>query len=84
LNTLAISSVAFACIIGGMLVGIFLRHILPERHVSDDTKDVLKLGVGMIATLAALFLILDLDDPYGGMIKVSSFPLRNALALIGK
>jgi hypothetical protein len=53
---LAISSVAFACIFGGTLLGMFIRTILPAPHVSDESKDAVKLGIGMIATLAALVL----------------------------
>ena len=39
-----------------MLIGNFLRVILPEHHLSDESKDAVKLGIGMIATLAALVL----------------------------
>ena len=53
---MAISLVAFACIFGGTLLGMFLRAILPDHHVSDESKDAVKLGIGMIATLAALVL----------------------------
>jgi hypothetical protein len=55
-SALTISSVAFTCIFGGTLIGIFLRNILPEDHLSDESKDVIKLGIGMIATMAALIL----------------------------
>lgn len=30
--------------------------VLPEHHVSPESKDVVKLGMGLIATLAALVL----------------------------
>ncbi len=36
-----------------------------------------------LSTAAALYLILELDQPYGGLIKISSAPLHNALALLG-
>jgi hypothetical protein len=39
-----------------MLLGMFLRSVLPEHHLSDESKDAVKLGIGMIATLAALVL----------------------------
>jgi hypothetical protein len=39
-----------------MLIGMFLRVVLPEHHLSDESKDAVKLGIGMIATLAALVL----------------------------
>jgi hypothetical protein len=53
-QTLSLS--AFACIFGGMLIGMALRALLPEHHLSDESKDAVKLGTGMIATLAALVL----------------------------
>ncbi len=56
MTPLSISLVAFACIFGGTLFGMFLRNILPEHHLSDESKDAVKLGIGMIATLAALVL----------------------------
>jgi hypothetical protein len=53
---LGISSIAFACVVGATLVGLFLHDILPKDHLSDDSKDTVKLGMGMVATLAALIL----------------------------
>jgi len=35
---------------------LFLHDILPKDHLSDDSKDTVKLGMGMVATLAALIL----------------------------
>jgi hypothetical protein len=51
-----ISETAFAFIFGGALLGMLLRLVLPEPHLSSDTKDVIKLSTGLIATLAALVL----------------------------
>ena len=39
-----------------MLVGMLLRALLPEDHMTGESKDAVKLGIGMIATLAALVL----------------------------
>jgi hypothetical protein len=33
-----------------------LRSVLPSDNLSDDTKDVVKLGTGLVATMAALVL----------------------------
>src|SRR4029077_3686762 len=38
------------------LIGLFSRNMLPEEHLSTDTKDVVKLGIALIATMAALVL----------------------------
>ena len=53
---LYISDVAFTVIFGGALLGMLLRLVLPEPHLSADTKDVVRLGTGLIATLSALVL----------------------------
>jgi cytosine/uracil/thiamine/allantoin permease len=53
---MAISWIAFACLFGGAVFGMLLRRILPERHLSADSKDVVKLGMGLIATMSALVL----------------------------
>jgi hypothetical protein len=46
----------FACVFAGALLGMFLQGPLPDRHLSSESKDVVKLGTGLIATLAALVL----------------------------
>jgi Protein of unknown function (DUF4239) len=51
-----LSLIAFACIFGGTLIGMFLRNRLPGHHLSGDTKDVVRLGTGLIGTIAALAL----------------------------
>lgn len=52
----AIGLVVFACTFGGALAGIWLRGRLPEHHLSADSRDTVKLGIGLIATLTALVL----------------------------
>jgi hypothetical protein len=39
MSSVQISLVAFACIFGGALLGMFLRNIFPEHHLSDESKD---------------------------------------------
>ncbi len=56
MSALVASLVAFGCIFGGILLGMLLRPVLPDHHVSAESKDALKLGIGMIATLSALVL----------------------------
>jgi Protein of unknown function (DUF4239) len=50
------SVIAFACVLGGTFLGIFLRNRLPEHHLSAATKDVVRLGTGLIGTIAGLVL----------------------------
>ncbi len=72
MSPLAISLVAFACIFGGTLFGMFLRTILPDHHVNEDSKGAVMLGIGMIATMAALVLGLLIASANGNFDTVSS------------
>jgi hypothetical protein len=56
MNALAVGVVTFACVFGGAVLGLFLRTVLPEHHLREDSKDVVKLVTGLIATLSALVL----------------------------
>jgi hypothetical protein len=51
-----LSCVIFALILGGIVLGALLRRTLPQHHLSKESQDVVRLGVGLIATIAALVL----------------------------
>jgi hypothetical protein len=56
MSPLTLSLIVFICVFGGALAGIALRAILPEHHLSTDSRDVVKLGAGLVGTMAALVL----------------------------
>ena len=56
MSDIAISVTVFACVFAGALLGIYLRTALPAHHLSPESEDVVKLGMGLIATMAALVL----------------------------
>ena len=56
MSALALSCSIFVLTLGGIFVGTLLRHALPEHHLSKNSQDVVRLGVGLIATIAALVL----------------------------
>lgn len=45
---------AFGLILISIAVGVLLRHKLPEKHLTGDSKDVIKLATALVATMAAL------------------------------
>jgi hypothetical protein len=51
-----ISAIVFACVFGGAMMGLWLSSIVPQHHLSSETKSVVALGVGLIGTMAALVL----------------------------
>jgi len=62
------SVIVFACVIAGAFLGMFLRNALPKRHLSEATKDVVKLGTGLIGTITGLvlgLLIASANGTYG-------------------
>jgi hypothetical protein len=52
--TVAVTSAGF--ILGGALAGMALSRMLPDEHLSSDSRDAIKLGSGMISLMAALVL----------------------------
>jgi hypothetical protein len=51
-----IATFVFASILTGAAVGLLLGKRLPEHHLDSSTKDVVRLSMGMIATMTALVL----------------------------
>lgn len=51
-----LSLITFAFVFGGALLGIALRGILPAGSFAGESRDAVKLAVGLIATLASLVL----------------------------
>lgn len=58
MRPLEISFAALAAILVGACAGILLRTRLPEHHLVEHTRDVIKLGAGLIGTIGALVLSL--------------------------
>ena len=56
MNSEALSLVIFALVLGGVFIGSFLRRALPHHHLSKDSQEVVRLGVGLIGTISALVL----------------------------
>lgn len=56
MGSLLTAGIALACQVGGLAVGQWIRGRLPEDHLRDDSRDVLKLASGVIATLVALVI----------------------------
>lgn len=56
MNPTVVGLIVFACTFGGMLLGMWLRTTLPEHHLSNESRDTVKLGAGLIATMTALVL----------------------------
>jgi hypothetical protein len=56
MGPIAVSLLAFALAVVGILLGSLMQRMLPEGHLGSDSKEVVKLSMGVVATLAALVL----------------------------
>lgn len=56
MSSTVIASLVIACTLVGIAIGAILRARMPDHHVRDDSKDLIKTASGMIATLVALVL----------------------------
>lgn len=58
MSAVAVASIAFALILAGIGLGVWLRRSLPETHLGGDSKDVIKLATALVATMSALVIAL--------------------------
>jgi len=56
MNPLVVGLVVFACTFGGVLLGMWLRAVLPAEHLNGASEDTIKVGIALIATMTALVL----------------------------
>jgi hypothetical protein len=56
LNALLVALLVTALQLGAMWLGSRIRRRLPEHHLSGDTKDTVKLAMGLVTTMTALIL----------------------------
>jgi len=56
MNSIVVSAILLASTLGGLLVGVLLRSVLPDPHLNGDSKDVVKMGTGLVAAVTGLVL----------------------------
>lgn len=56
MSPLAISLLVLACIFASSVIGILVRRRFPDDHLSADTKDTVKLVMGIVGTMIGMVL----------------------------
>ena len=56
MTTVIFSLLVFVCVFLGGMLGMFLGPRLPDQHVTSESRDVVRLGMGLVATTVALVL----------------------------
>jgi hypothetical protein len=82
MSSIAISSIVFGFVFGGSLLGMFLHKLVPQNHLSDGSKDVVKMGMGLVATMSALVLGLLVSSAKSSFDALSGEVTRASSAII--
>ncbi|MBP1749686.1 MAG: hypothetical protein H6Q52_2225 [Deltaproteobacteria bacterium] len=56
MNSFIVGMIAFLCTFGGVLLGMLLRSVLREHHLTDRSEGSVKVAIGLIAMMTALVL----------------------------
>lgn len=78
MNPILTAFIISACLCGAVLLGMRLRRRLPEHHLNAETKDAVKVAVGLIATMSALLLGLLVSSAKGSYDTVRSEVIQMA------
>jgi hypothetical protein len=65
------------------LTELAANTVLLDRSPRNATA-IVTLFVSAVSIAGALFLILELDRPFSGLLQIPSAPLRHALSVLGK
>jgi hypothetical protein len=56
MNTTLTALIVFGCLVGAVLLGRTIRRLLPDEHLAAESRDGIKLALGLVSTMAALVL----------------------------
>jgi len=56
MSAIAIAAITFVCTFGCAWLATGIRSALPQSHLSKESQDVVRLGMGLVATMTALLL----------------------------
>src|SRR5271168_386806 len=82
MGSTAVSLIILACVFSSALLGMYLRAVLPEHHVTEASLGVVKLATGLIATLSALVLGLLISSAKGSFDRINSELVDNAAKVV--
>jgi len=71
-TAIVIALAAFACIAAGAWVGGRIRRVTPVEHLTDDTREIVIAGLGLVSTLTAVVLGLLIDSAKGSFDAVNN------------
>jgi len=58
MNAPEVALIVLACVCASAMFGLWLQSKLPKHHLATETKEIVRLVTGLIATISALVLSL--------------------------
>jgi len=77
-----IALIVFASIFGSAMIGFLLGQGVLQRHLDNESKDIVKLATGLIATLSALVLGLLVSTAKGTFDQVNNELTQTAVKVV--
>ncbi len=56
MNPSVIAVIMLGLVFGGALFGLWLQKVLPDQHLTTETKEIVRLATALVATISALVL----------------------------
>ena len=81
MNGFGFASLTFVCTFGAALLATVVRSWLPPAHLTKESQDVVRLGIGLVATMTALLLGL-VTASARGTFDAQDAAIRNSAANI--
>lgn len=82
MSELATASIVFACLFTGTMLGFFLHGKMPQQHLESESKDTVRLAMGLIVTLSALVLGLLVASARDSFNQISGETMRMAIKVV--
>jgi hypothetical protein len=80
--SIIIGLITFILTFGGAMLGMQLRKVLPDHHLQDDSKDAMKAGMAIVATLSALVLGLLISSAKDSLDSMNAAFTQNGARMI--
>lgn len=82
MTSLLTGAITTGCIFGGAITGMLSRKLLPEHHLSGESKDTIKLAAAMLATLSAMVLGLLVSSAKGTYDSANDAIIQDAVKIL--
>lgn len=82
MSSFEIFLIVLAVIFGSAMLGLYMQSLLPDNHLSSESKDAVKLATGLIATMAALLLGLLVSSAKSSFDQLNSQMVESAAKVL--